>query len=97
MIRKKYILRDAINYRELREYAQKIIWLIKDADLDLLQNQLNIIYNIINFLLRKKDVKRLKVNAEITLSNIMKNLDEVKHDWWDYDSKTLRNLLSRFN
>ena len=57
MIKEKYILRNATNHRELRKYAQKIIRLVKDVDLNLLQNHLNIIYNDINFSLRKKDKK----------------------------------------
>ena len=97
MIKKKYILRDAVNHRELHKYAQKVIRLIKDAELNLLQNQLNIIYNDIDFSLRKKDVKRSKIEAEVTLNNMMKNLNEIKHDWWNYDSKTLRNLALRSN
>ena len=80
MIKEKYILRDAVNHRKSREYIQKMIRLIKDAGLNLLQNQLNIIYNDIDFSLRKKDVKRSKIKAEVTLSNMMKNLNEAKHD-----------------
>ena len=57
-----------------------MIQLIKDVGLDLLQNQLNIIYNDIDFSFRKENVKRLKIKAEITLNNMMKNLDEAKHD-----------------
>ena len=38
MIKKKYILRNAVNYYEPREYVQKIIRLIKDVELNLLQN-----------------------------------------------------------
>ena len=74
-----------------------MIRLIKDVDFNLLQNQLNIIYNDIDFLLRKKNVKWLKINVKTTLNNIMKNLNEAKHDWWNYGSKTLCNLSFRFN
>ena len=80
MIKKKYILRDVVNHREFREYAQKMIRLIKDVELNLLQNQLNIIYNDIDFSLRKKDVKRSKIKVEVTLNSMMKNLNEAKHD-----------------
>lgn len=38
MIKKRYILRDAINRREFREYAQKILRLAKNVDLNSLQN-----------------------------------------------------------
>ena len=57
-----------------------MIRLIKDVELNLLQNQLNIIYNDINSSLRKGDVKRSKIKAKITLNSMMKNLNEAKHD-----------------
>ena len=80
MIKKKYILRNVVNHCELCEYVQKMIRLIKDIELDLLQNQLNIIYNDIDFSLRKRDVKRSKIKAKVTLSSMMKNLNEIKYD-----------------
>ena len=97
MIRKKYILRDAVNRREFRKYVQRIIQLIKNVSLNELQNQLNIIYNDINSSFKKNDIKKFKTDMNVILNNLMKNLDEIKHDWWDYDSKTLRNQASRFS
>ena len=79
-IKKKYILRDVVNHREPRKYAQCIIRLIKNAGLNSLQNQLNIIYNGIDSSLRKGDIKRLKINQSAILNELMKNLDEFKHD-----------------
>ena len=94
-IKKKYILRDVVNYRKFREYAQCIIRLIKNVGLNNLQNQLNIIYNHIDSFLQKNDIKRFKINQNVTLNELIKNLDEFKHDWWNYENKTLRN--SQFN
>ena len=54
MTKKKYIFRDVFNRRESRKYVQKILRLIKNVEFNNLQNQLNIIYNNINLLLRKK-------------------------------------------
>ena len=79
-IRKKYILCDAVNHRKPREYAQCIIRLIKNVGLNSLQNQLNIIYNDIDFFLRKDDIKRSKINQNATLNELMKNFDEFKHN-----------------
>ena len=78
MTKKKYILRDAINRRKSREYAQKIFRLIKSVDLNTLQTQLNIIYNDIDSLLRKNNIKRFKI--DIILNDILKNLNDCKHD-----------------
>ena len=88
MTKKKYIFRDVFNRRESREYAQKILHLIKNIEFDNLQNQLNIIYNDINSLLRKNNIKRFKF--DVILNEFLKNLNNCKHDWWNYDIKTLR-------
>ena len=94
LIKEKYTLRDAANHREPREYAQCIVRLAKDAGLDSLQNQLDIIYNGIDSSLRKGDIKRPKVSQGATLDGLMEDLDESKHDWWDYGSKALRGSQS---
>ena len=73
-------MRNAVNHQKLREYAQKIIQLIKNVELNLLKNQLNIIYNDIDFLLRKKNMKRSKIETKITLNNMIKNFNETKYD-----------------
>ena len=73
-------MRDAVNYRKSRKYAQYIVCLIKNAELNSLQNQLNIIYNDIDSFLRKNDIKRFKINQNATLNELMKNLDEFKHN-----------------
>ena len=88
--KKKYIFRVVFNRRESREYVQKILRLIENVDLNNLQNQLNIIYNNIDSLLRKNDIKRLKIN--VILNAFLKNLNDCKHDWWNYEIKTLRIL-----
>ena len=69
-------MRDAISRREFREYAQKILRSIKNAGIILIKNQLDIIYNDLNFELRR-DVKKpenfIIVNAFFTI------LDDYKH------------------
>ena len=91
MTKKKYTLRDVVNRRESREYAQKIVRFAKNVELTTLQNQFDTIYNNIDSILRKRNVKRLKIEAKTTLSSMMKNLNDAKHDWWNYDAKTFRS------
>ena len=93
MTKKKYIFRDVFNRRESREYVQKILRLIKNVELNSLQNQLNIIYNDIDSSLRKNNIKRLKV--DVILNAFLKNLNDCKHDWWNYEIKTLRILKKK--
>ena len=71
MTKKKYILRDVFNRRESRKYAQKILRLVKNIELNNLQNQLNIIYNDIDLLLRKNNIKRFKI--DVILKVFLKN------------------------
>ena len=78
MTKKKYIFRDVFNRRKSQKYVQKILRLIKNIELDNLQNQLNIIYNNIDSSLRKNRIKRFKVN--VILNDFMKNLNDYKHD-----------------
>ena len=43
LLKKKYIINNAIKYREPREYIITIIYTIKVVKLDIMYNQLNII------------------------------------------------------
>ena len=96
LFNERYTLRDAVNRRELKKYVQKIFRLIKDVSLNNVKNQLNIIYNDINSSLRKKNIKRFK--KKITINDMLKNLNDCKHDWWNYEAKTFRvqNKQSKF-
>ena len=88
LLNERYTLRDAINKREFKKYVQKILLLTKNANLNNAKNQLNIIYNEIDSFFRKKDVKRLK-NDDI-VNSMLKLLNDCKHDWWNYEVKTMR-------
>ena len=88
LLNERYTLRDATNRCELREYAQKILRLVKDVSLNNVKNQLNFIYNGIDNSLRKGDIKRSKKKA--TINGMLEDLDDCKHDWWDYGAKALR-------
>ena len=73
----RYIIRDAVNHREFREYIQKIIRAIKNVDMNL-QNQLNFIYNDINVNVRASIIRRLK--KEMILNELFIEFDEFKFD-----------------
>ena len=85
LIKKKYIIRDAINRREFREYAQKILRLIKDVDLILIKNQLDFIFNNIDLNVRSSNIRRSK--NEITLNDFLENINDFKYDWWKREIK----------
>ena len=88
LFNERYTLRDAINKREFKKYVQKILLLTKIVNLNSAKNQLNIIYNEIDSSFRKKNVKRFK-NDDI-VNNMLKLLNDCKHDWWNYEVKTMR-------
>ena len=55
----RYTIRDVVNYREFREYVQKIIRVVKDVGMNF-QNQLNLIYNDIDVNVRADIMRRLR-------------------------------------
>ena len=77
ILHERYIMRDAVNRREPREYAQKIARSAKDAGLTGIQNQLDIMYNEIDLDLRR-DVKRLR--GDVIIDAFLTDLDEFKHE-----------------
>lgn len=88
MLNEKYTLQDAFNRRESRSFAQKIIQAVKDAKLNNVKNQLDIMYNVIDLKLRQ-DIKRS--NDQITLNSFMSDIDDCKHEWWVIAFRLLRN------
>ena len=47
--KQRYILRDVVNKREPREFTFKILKLIKNTNFLFIYNQMNEIYNVIDF------------------------------------------------
>ena len=78
LIREKYIIRDAINRREFREYVQKLFRFVKNIELTQLRNQLDVIYNDIELKIRQFDIRRFK--NDISLNDFLSNIDDVKHN-----------------
>ena len=74
-----YILKNVVTQREFREYAQKIIRLIKNAEMINVLNQLNFIYNDIDIDVRIDTLRRSKNN--IIINEMFSDMNEFKHDW----------------
>ena len=88
LLSERYTLRNVVNRREPRKYAQRILLLTLNANLDNVKNQLDTIYNGIDSSLRKKDIKRSK--NETIINGFLEELDDCKHDWWNYGAKAMR-------
>ena len=78
LMQQRYTFRDAIAQRESREYAQKIIRLVKDADMINVLNQLNLIYNDIDVDVKIDTFRRFKNN--IIINEMLNDMNEFKHD-----------------
>ena len=78
LIKKKYIIRDAVNRREPREYVQKMFRLVKNIDLIFLKNQLNFIFNKIDLKVQASNIRRFK--NDIIFNNFLIDINNVKHD-----------------
>ena len=78
LIREKYIIRNAINRRESREYVQKLFRFVKNVELTQLRNQLDVIYNNIELKIRQFDIRRFK--NDISLNDFLSNIDNVKYN-----------------
>ena len=103
LVQQRYTLRDVAVQRESREYAQKIIRLVKNVDMINVLNQLNLIYNDIDVDVRVDTLRRFK-NSTI-INEMLSDMNEFKHDWWakvvkfrsniDDQNHNNRNQLSR--
>ena len=106
LMQQRYILRNVVTQREFREYAQKIIRLVKNAEMISVLNQLNFIYNGIDIDVRVDTLRRSKNN--IIINEMLSDMNEFKHDWWikavkfrsninDQNNQNSRNQLFRQN
>ena len=78
LIQQRYTLRNIVSQRESREYAQKIIRLIKNVDMINVLNQLNFIYNDIDIDVRIDTLRRFK--DSIIINEMFNDMNEFKHD-----------------
>ena len=95
LMQQRYTLRDAVAQRESREYAQKIIRLIKDVDMINVLNQLNLIYNDIDVDVKIDTLRRSKNST--TINEMLNDMNEFKHDWWIRAAKLRSNINSQNN
>ena len=76
--KQRYILHDIANKREPREFAFKILKLIKNANFFLIYNQMNEIYNVIDSQFKKNFIKFSKNWIHI-LKKFFVELNLIKH------------------
>ena len=101
LMQQRYTLKNVVVQREFREYAQKIIRLVKNADMINVFNQLDFIYNDIDIDVRIDTLRRFK--NSITINEMFSDMNEFKHDWWtkvvklrnNINTQNSRNQLSR--
>ena len=90
LVQQRYTLRNVAVQREFREYAQKIIRLIKNVDMINVLNQLNLIYNDIDIDVRVDTLRRFK--NSIIINEMLSDMNEFKHDWWAKAAKLRSNI-----
>ena len=94
----RYTIRDIVNHRELRKYAQKIIQTAKDVDMNF-QNQLNLIYNDIDVNVRADIMRCSKkkwFSTNYSLNSISLNsIDELKLE--SFKKKWIKVKITKFN
>ena len=56
---KKYIMRNASDKREPKKYVWKILRSIRNAEMIIVQNQFDILYNDLNVEIKQNDIKRI--------------------------------------
>ena len=78
LMQQRYTLKDVVAQRESREYAQKIIRLVKNSNIINVLNQLNLIYNDIDVDIRVDTLRRLKDST--TINEMLSDMNEFKHD-----------------
>ena len=78
LVQQRYTLKNVVVQREFREYAQKIIRLIKNVDIINVFNQFDFIYNDIDIDVRIDTLRRFKNN--IIINEMFNDMNEFKHD-----------------
>ena len=91
--KQQYILRDVVNKHEPREFAFKILKLIKNTNFFFIYNQMNEIYNAIDFQFQKIFIKFSKNWINI-LKIFFVELNLIKHQWW---KKNIRHFFKQKN
>ena len=95
LVQQRYTLKNVVVQREFREYAQKIIRLVKNVGMISVLNQFDLIYNDIDIDVRADTLRRFKNN--ITINEMFSDMDEFKHDWWAKVAKLRSNISGQNN
>ena len=95
LVQQRYTLKNVVVQREFREYAQKIIRLVKNVDMINVFNQFDFIYNDIDIDVRIDTLRRFKNN--ITINEMLNDMNEFKHDWWTKVAKLRNNINTQNN
>ena len=90
LVQQRYTLKNVVVQRESREYAQKIIRLIKNVDMINVFNQFDFIYNDIDIDVRIDTLRRFK--NSIIINEMFNDMNEFKHDWWIKIVKLRNNI-----
>ena len=78
LMQQRYTLKNVVVQRELREYAQKIIRLVKNVDMINVFSQFDFIYNDIDIDVRIDTLRRFKNN--IIINEMFSDMNEFKYD-----------------
>lgn len=83
LLKESYTLKDTAAKREPREFTQRMLRTAKDAEINDIAPQIDMIYTNINLSLRLYMQRPDKSSIEAFLSE----LDDRKYEWWAYASK----------
>lgn len=86
LLRETYIMRDASSKREPRDFAQRMLRTAKDAGINDVGLQLDMIYTNIDLSLR---MYLQRLTDKSTIDSFLIELDDRKYEWWAFANKKL--------
>ena len=92
LLKESYTLRDAAAKREPRDFAQRMLRTAKNADINDVGPQLDMIYTNIDLSLRMYLQRPTKRS---TVDSFLSDIDDRKYEWWAFASKRLEGPLYR--
>ena len=92
LLKESYTMRDATAKREPRDFAQRMLRTAKDAGINNILLQLDIIYTNIDLSLR---MFLIRPTERSTIDSFLSELDNRKYEWWAYASRRVDASLYR--